>query len=78
MTIKEIVIELKNLSKVYGIGHTEVKALDNVSLHVERGEIVLIMGPSGAGKTTLLQIIGALLQPTSGDIMINDRPLRDL
>jgi putative ABC transport system ATP-binding protein len=78
MIKSEIVIELKNLSKVYGVGHTEVKALDNVSLHVEKGEIVLIMGPSGAGKTTLLQIIGALLRPTNGDVFINSELLSNL
>ncbi|MFQ5885269.1 MAG: ABC transporter ATP-binding protein, partial [Thermoplasmata archaeon] len=69
----ETIIELNHLSKVYGSGRTAVKALDDVSLHVVKGEIVAIMGPSGSGKTTLVQIIGALLKPTSGDVIIDGR-----
>ena len=65
------ILEIKNLSKVYSSGHTAVKAVDNVSLSVEKGEIVLIMGPSGSGKTTLITMAGALLRPTSGEIHIN-------
>ena len=65
------ILEIKNLSKVYGKGHTAVKAVDDVSLSVEEGEIVLVMGPSGSGKTTLITMAGALLRPTSGEIHIN-------
>ena len=84
MMIEEIVnnnrtaIELNHLSKIYGSGHVAVKALDNVSLHVVEGEIIAIMGPSGSGKTTLLQIIGALLRPTSGDIVVSGRNITSL
>jgi putative ABC transport system ATP-binding protein len=66
----ELAIELRHLSKVYGSGHTAVRAVDDVSLHVVRGEVIAIMGPSGSGKTTLLQVIGALLRPTSGEVFI--------
>lgn len=64
-------LELRNLSKIYGSGNTEVRAVDCVDLQVQPGEIVLIMGPSGSGKTTLLSMAGLLLHPTSGDIWIN-------
>lgn len=74
----QIAIELNHLSKVYGSGHVAVKALDDVSLHIEEGEIIAIMGPSGSGKTTLLQIIGALLRPTAGDIAVSGRNITSL
>lgn len=73
-----VIIEIKDLSMQYDSGHTAVQALDNVSLHIEKGEIVMIMGPSGSGKTTLLQIIGALLKPTSGDVFINSKNLKEM
>lgn len=66
-------VELCHTTKVYGTKHTSVVAVNDVSLHVELGEIIVIMGPSGSGKTTLIQLIGALLTPTSGDVIINGR-----
>jgi putative ABC transport system ATP-binding protein len=64
-------LELRNVSKVYGEGTTEVDAISNIDLAVERGSLVAIMGPSGSGKSTLLTIAGSLEQPTTGDVMIN-------
>lgn len=60
-----------NLVKIFGTGHTAVHAVDDISLTIKRGELVLIMGPSGSGKTTLLSMLGGLLRPTSGQILID-------
>ena len=64
-------LEINNLSKIYGEGEFKVKALDNVSLSIEQGEVVLIVGSSGSGKSTLLNMIGLLDQPTNGKIFID-------
>ena len=64
-------LEINNLSKIYGEGENKVKALDNVSLSIEQGEVVLIVGSSGSGKSTLLNMIGLLDQPTNGKIFID-------
>ena len=65
------VLEISNLSKIYGEGESKVKALDNVSLSIEHGEVVLIVGSSGSGKSTLLNMIGLLDRPTNGKILID-------
>ena len=64
-------LELRQVSKVYGSGPTEVRALREVDLAVERGELVAIMGPSGSGKSTLLTIAGSLEEPTSGQVLVD-------
>jgi putative ABC transport system ATP-binding protein len=64
-------LELRQVSKIYGSGPTEVHALSKVDLSVERGELVAVMGPSGSGKSTLLTIAGSLEEPTSGQVFVN-------
>lgn len=65
------ILKVENLTKIYGQGETEVKALDHVSFTVKKGEFVAIIGPSGSGKSTLLHLIGGVDQPTSGKVMID-------
>jgi putative ABC transport system ATP-binding protein len=64
-------LELKEITKIYGEGENAVTALDGASLSINQGELVAVVGPSGSGKTTLLAITGALLQPTKGQILLN-------
>ena len=66
-------LELKRVSKVYGEGAAEVRALRDVDLTVGEGELVAVMGPSGSGKSTLLTIAGSLEEPSSGDVLIDGR-----
>jgi putative ABC transport system ATP-binding protein len=64
-------LELRQISKIYGSGPTEVRALLEIELSVERGELVAIMGPSGSGKSTLLTIAGSLEEPTTGQVLVD-------
>jgi putative ABC transport system ATP-binding protein len=66
-------IEIKDVSKLYGFGDATTVALDEVSFSVEKNEFIAIMGPSGSGKSTLMNIIGVLDQPTHGTYKLNDR-----
>lgn len=65
------ILKVENLCKTYGKGENEVKALDNVSFSVDKGEFVAIIGPSGSGKSTLLHILGGVDKPTSGKIFMD-------
>ncbi len=69
------VLEGRNLTKTYSEGRHQVPVLRGVSLSVARGEVVALVGPSGSGKTTLLSILGCLLTPTSGHLMIDGRKI---
>ena len=65
------ILRVENLSKVYGKGETEVRALDNISFSIEKGQFVAIIGPSGSGKSTLLHILGGVDKPTSGKVYVD-------
>ena len=71
-------IEVKNLSKIYGSGEAEVKALKNINLNIEQGEFVAIVGPSGSGKSTLLHLIGGVDKPSSGEVIIKGESIYKL
>jgi len=74
----EAIIDIKELSKVYGMGEVQVLALDDVSLTIRKGEFVAIMGPSGSGKSTLMNILGCLDRPTSGQYILAGEDVSDL
>lgn len=73
-----MLIETKNLSKIYTTGETEVRALDDVSLSISRGEFVSIVGSSGSGKSTLLHLLGGLDIPTNGKVFIDGTDIYQL
>lgn len=72
------ILKIKNLSKVYGENETEVKALSDINLEINKGEFVVIVGKSGSGKSTLLHIMAGLETPTHGDVIIENTNLSSL
>jgi putative ABC transport system ATP-binding protein len=71
-------LQVENLSKIYGIGDAEVRALDGVTFAVAKGEFVAIMGPSGSGKSTLLHLLGGVDRPTAGKVFIDGADIYSL
>ena len=71
-------IELKNISKVYKMGNELVRALDDISLKINDGEFIAIIGPSGSGKSTLMNVVGCLDKPTSGEYFLNEKDVSKL
>ncbi|GBG05357.1 ABC transporter ATP-binding protein [Lactobacillus rodentium] len=71
-------ITLTNVSKIYGKGIAEVKALKDINFTANKGEVVLIVGPSGAGKSTFLTIAGALQKPTTGTVVVDGKDISDI
>lgn len=76
--MSDVAINVKNVRKEFGKKHIKVIAVKDVSMKVEKGEIVLILGPSGSGKTTLLSMIGCIMTPTSGEIYVNGEKISDM
>jgi putative ABC transport system ATP-binding protein len=70
-------VELRNVSKIYHLGGEEIRALDDVSLDIESGEFISIIGPSGSGKSTLMHILGCLDSPTHGTINLDGTMIQD-
>lgn len=72
------ILKVENLSKIYGKGNLQVKALDDISFNVQAGEFIAIVGSSGSGKSTLLHILGGVDTPTSGSVIVGDREIHKL
>src|SRR4030095_15538737 len=70
-------VELRNVSKIYHLGGEEIRALDDLSLDIQEGEFISIIGPSGSGKSTLMHILGCLDSPTSGTIKLDGTMIHD-
>jgi putative ABC transport system ATP-binding protein len=70
-------VELRNVSKIYHLGGEEIRALDDLSMDIEPGEFISIIGPSGSGKSTLMHILGCLDSPTSGTIQLDGTMIQD-
>lgn len=72
------ILKVENLNKIYGKGENEVKAVNNISFSVEKGEFVAIVGASGSGKSTLLHLLGGVDRPTSGRVFIDGQDIYEL
>lgn len=72
------ILKIEHLSKIYGKGETAVKALDDISFSVNKGEFVAIIGPSGSGKSTLLHLLGGVDQPTDGKVFVDNTDIYNL
>ena len=70
-------IEFRDVSKIYTMGQTQIRALDHISFAVEKGELCVIVGPSGAGKTTLLNILGGMDTASEGTVLLDGRDIRE-
>lgn len=75
---EKVIIEAKNIKKVFGEGENELVVLNNIDLAIKQGEFVSIMGPSGCGKSTLLYLLGGLDAPTEGTVLIEDQDINKL
>jgi putative ABC transport system ATP-binding protein len=73
-----VIVELQDVRKVYPLGKVEVEAVKGVSFSIEKGDFISIAGPSGSGKTTILNMLGCVDRPTSGTVLIEGRPTKDL
>jgi len=76
--MKDSIISIKDISKIYRVGEVETTALDKVSFEIKKGEYVAIMGPSGSGKSTLMHILGGLDQPTSGTYILDGQNVESM
>ncbi len=76
--MSDVIVDLKNISKTYQMGSTEIRAVDNIDLQIKKGSFCSIAGASGAGKSTLLHIIGCLDSPTSGEVNINGQKIGEM
>lgn len=72
------ILEVKDLTKIYGKGGSQVTALDHVNFQVKKGEFVAIVGASGSGKSTLMNLIGGIDRPTSGEVVVDGRRIYDM
>jgi len=74
----QAIVKLKQLNKIYHQGLVEVKAVDNITLEIDKGDFAVLCGPSGSGKTSILNLIGALDKPTSGQVWLEDIDIAEL